>query len=148
MTTRTPAIEEHPDIAALRERYEEAAETPTAQVAEGLLFASGLFLAMSPWVVGFTSQSALTMSNLFTGIAVAVLALGFASAYGRTHRVAWVTPLIGAWTIVAPWLVYGPTPSARAITTNVIVGAVCVLLSLAMMSVSMRSTGTMRARLR
>jgi hypothetical protein len=148
MTTRTPAIEEHPDIAALRERYEEAAETPTAQVAEGLLFASGLFLAMSPWVVGFTGQAALRTSNLFTGIAIAVLALGFASAYGRTHRIAWVAPLLGAWTIVAPWLVSGPTPSGRAITTNVIVGAVCVLLSLAMMSVSMRSTRTVRARLR
>jgi hypothetical protein len=147
MTTR-PAIEEHPDIAALQERYEEAAETPTAQVADGLIFASGLFLAMSPWVVGFTGHPALTSSNLFTGIAVAVLALGFASAYGRMHRIAWVTPLLGAWTIVAPWLVNGPTPSGRAITTNVIVGAVLVLLSMAMLSVSMRSTGTMRARLR
>jgi hypothetical protein len=146
MTTRTPAIEEHPDIAALRERYEAAAETPTAQVAEGLILLAGLFLAMSPWVVGFTGQPALTTSNLFTGIAVGLLALGFASAYGRTHRIAWVTPILGAWTIVAPWVVTGPTASDRAITSNVIVGAVCVLLSLAMLSVSMQSTGMRRIR--
>lgn len=138
MTTHTPAIEEHPDIAALRARYDRAAETPTAQAVDGLTLLSGLYLAMSPWVVGFTDHGALTASNIFSGVAVALLALGFASAYGRTHGIAWVTPVIGAWTIVAPWLVDGPTPENMAITSNVIVGALCVLFSLGMMSVSMR----------
>lgn len=138
MTASSPAIEQHPDIAALRLRYERVAETPTIQVADGLTFLSGLFLAMSPWVVGFTSHSGLTAINLMSGVTIALLAFGFASAYGRTHGIAWVAPIIGAWTIAAPWLVSGPTPSTSAIITNVIVGALCVLCTLAMMSMGMR----------
>lgn len=140
-TPGTPAIEEHPDITALRLRYEQAAETPTAQVADGLTFLGGLYLAMSPWVIGFTDHSSLTASNLFTGIALAVLALGFAAAYERTHGIAWVAPVIALWTIVAPWLVSGATPDADAIWSNIIVGVVCLVFSLAAMSVAMGPAG-------
>jgi hypothetical protein len=134
-----PAIEQHPDIAALRDRYDRAAETPTAQLVEGLTLLTGLYLAMSPWVVGFTGDSgSLTASNLFSGVAVALLALGFASAYGRTHGIAWVTPVIGAWTIVAPWLVSGPTVDNSAITSNVITGALTVLFGLGTLMMGMR----------
>jgi hypothetical protein len=146
MTTHTPSIEEHPDITAMRARYEQVAETPTAQMVDGLTFLSGLYLAMSPWVVGFSGQSSLTMSNLLAGIAVALLALGFAALYGRTHGIAWVAPLIGAWTIVAPWVVSGPTPSDDAKLSNVIVGAVMVLCTLGMMGVGLRSMGMGRRR--
>jgi hypothetical protein len=140
MTAQAPRMEEHPDIAALRERYDRAAETPTAQAVDGLTLLTGLYLAASPWIVGFTADTpALTMSNLLSGIAVALLALSFAAAYGRTHGIAWVTPLIGAWTIVAPWLVSGPTPDNTTITSNVVAGILCLVFSLGtMMSVNMR----------
>lgn len=134
----TPAIEEHPDIAAMRLRYEQAAETPTAQAVDGLTFLTGLYLAMSPWVVGFSDHSSLTANNLFTGIAVALLALGFASAFGRTHGIAWVAPVIGVWTAVAPWIVSGPAPSTAAVINNVAVGLLCVLFTLGTLSVGMR----------
>lgn len=140
-TPGTPAIEEHPDLTALRLRYGQAAETPTAQVADGLTFLAGLYLAMSPWVIGFTNHSSLTASNLFTGIALAMLALGFAAAYERTHGIAWAAPVLGVWTIVAPWLVSGAAPDSKAILSNIIVGVLCVLFSLAAMSVAMRPAG-------
>ncbi|MBV1856718.1 SPW repeat protein [Catellatospora tritici] len=139
MTIRTPPIEDHPDLASLRLRYEEAAETPTAQVVEGLTFLAGLYLAISPWVVGFTSHSSLTASNVFTGVALAVLALCYATMYGRSHRIAWVAPIVSAWAIVAPWLVSGPAPSVGAIVSNVIVGLVGLACTIAMMSVGRRS---------
>jgi len=138
MATPTPSIEDHPDITAMRQRYEQLAETPTAQAEDGLTFLTGLYLAISAWVVGFSDHSSLTMSNLFSGIAIAVLALGFASAYGYTHGIAWVAPIIGVWTIVAPWLVSGDTPETAALVNNVIVGALCVLFTLALMSAGMR----------
>ncbi|MEU8076704.1 SPW repeat protein [Catellatospora citrea] len=138
MTVRTPRIEDHPDLAELRLRYEEAAETPTAQVVEGLTFLSGLYLAISPWVVGFTSHTSLTASNVISGVGLAVLALCFATMYGRSHRIAWVAPIISAWAIVSPWLVAGPAPSVGAIVSNVIVGLVGLVCTIAMMSVGRR----------
>jgi polyisoprenyl-teichoic acid--peptidoglycan teichoic acid transferase len=57
----------------MRARYEQLAETPMAQASDGLAFMGGLYLAMSPWVVGFTDHSALTMTNVFVGITVALL---------------------------------------------------------------------------
>ncbi|HEY9408327.1 MAG TPA: SPW repeat protein [Jiangellaceae bacterium] len=140
MTMPTPDIEQHPDVAIMRQRYDEIAETPMAQSADGLTFLAGTYLAMSPWVIGFTDHSALTISNLITGIAICLLALGFSAAYGHMHGMAWVAPILGAWAIASPWLVAGDTPENSAIVSNVIVGAVCVLCTLAMMSTGMRRT--------
>ncbi|GAA1655827.1 hypothetical protein GCM10009679_71380 [Saccharothrix algeriensis] len=146
MTVRTPSIDEHPDLATLGLRYEEAAETPTAQVVEGLTLLTGLYLAISPWVVGFTSHNSLTVNNVFTGVTLAVLALCFATMFGRSHRIAWVAPVISAWTIFAPWLVSGPAPSIGAIVSNVIVGLVGLACTIAMMMLGKRRAGTASRR--
>jgi hypothetical protein len=126
-----PRIEEHPDIVALRMRYDKAAQTPIAQGVDGLSFLVGLFVVASPWIVGFNSLTTLAINNLIVGIAMCVFALSFASAYGRTHGIAWVAPLLGVWTIVAPWAVAGNVDTLRTILTNVIAGGSFVLLSLA-----------------
>lgn len=138
MTSQTPNIEQHPDIATMRRRYDEMAETPMAQSADGLTFLAGAYLAMSPWVIGFADHSAMTASNLITGIAIALLAAGFSAAYGHMHGMAWVAPVLGVWAIVSPWLVDGGRPDTGAIISNVIVGAVCVVCTLALMSGGMR----------
>ncbi|MEV4175971.1 MULTISPECIES: SPW repeat protein [unclassified Nonomuraea] len=125
----TREMERHPDIISMRERYEVAAANPAVQAADGLTLLAGLFLALSPWIVGFTNLGALTVNNLVTGIAVALLALGFSSAYGRTYGIAWTAPLIGVWTILAPWVIRGET-NTSGIITNVIVGAIILILGL------------------
>jgi hypothetical protein len=125
----TTDLGRHPDIAELRARYDLAAETPSAKAVDGLTFLAGLYLAISPWVVGFGSaRTSLTVNNLITGLAVALLAVGFASAYGRTHGVAWVAPLIGVWTIIAPWVIRGASPNMATIINNVVTGAVIVIM--------------------
>jgi hypothetical protein len=103
--TERMGIEEHPDIAALRMRYERAAETVAGQVVGGLTFLAGLFVAASPWIVGFSQFTTLTVNNLIVGIAVTVFALGLTSAFGRTHGLAWTAPLVGVWLIISPWVV-------------------------------------------
>jgi hypothetical protein len=138
MASRMTSIEQHPDIAALRMRYDQAAETRTAQFTDGLAILAGLYLALSAWIVGFSGLTSLAISNLVTGVAVVVLAFGFATAYARVHGVAWVTPIIGVWTILAPWLVSGAGHHTRSVVSNVIVGAVCVVLGLATMALGMR----------
>ncbi|NDL59160.1 SPW repeat protein [Phytoactinopolyspora mesophila] len=134
MSAPTPNIDQHPDVATMRRRYDQIADTRMAQSADGLVFLSGLYVAMSAWVIGFTDHASMTASNLFAGLAVAVLGIGFAAVYGHTHGIAWVAPLIGVWVIVSPWVVDGGTPENAAIVSNVIAGAIIVLCSMAMMS--------------
>lgn len=131
-------MEQHPDIAELRARYERASETRPAHVVHGLIFLSGLYLAISPWVIGFNNQHTGTVNNLITGIAVALLALALASAYGRTHGIAWVIPVIGVWTIISHWVVHGWPASAGTLASNVAVGFLILLLGLAALAVGMR----------
>jgi hypothetical protein len=126
----TSRIEEHPDIVALRMRYDRAVETPAAQGVYGLSFLTGLFVAASPWIVGFNGLTTLAITNLITGVAMCVFTLSLASAYGRTHGIGWVAPLLGAWTVVAPWAVAGGVDTSRTILSNVIAGGVFALLSL------------------
>ncbi|WP_433436195.1 SPW repeat protein [Nonomuraea sp. CA-141351] len=120
----------HPDIVQMRAKYELAAEAPTGQAVAGLSFLTGLYLAISPWVVGFTRFTTLTANNLIVGIALAMLAVGFASAYGRTHGMAWIAPLIGVWTIIAPWVVSGQVATTATIWSNVVTGAIALVLGL------------------
>lgn len=128
MTAAAKGIEEHSDLAALRMRYERAAETPAAQTIDGLGFLTGLYLAVSPWVLGFENLSRLAVTNLVVGVALAVLAAGFASAYGRTHGMVWVASLLGVWTILAPWLVRGDVVTTTTVINNVVAGAVYLVL--------------------
>lgn len=130
-TSPMAGMEQHPDIAELRARYERASETTPAHMVHGLIFLCGLYLAISPWVIGFNGRHTTTGNNVLTGIAVALLALGLVSAYGRTHGIAWVIPLIGVWTIISHWVVHGHVATLGTIISNVVVGALIVLLGMA-----------------
>ncbi|HEX6471767.1 MAG TPA: SPW repeat protein [Streptosporangiaceae bacterium] len=132
-------MSQHPDIVEMRARYDRAAQTAPAQTANGLIFLSGLYLAVSPWVVGFNGLTTLTVNNLITGVALAVLALGFAAAYGRTHGVAWVTPLVGVWTIITPWVVSGDVATTSTVWSNVVTGAVAAVFGIAATTIGMVS---------
>ncbi|MBB3035735.1 SPW repeat protein [Hoyosella altamirensis] len=135
MTTHgAPNIESHPDITAMSARYEQMAEARSAQMTDSLTVLAGLFVALSPWIVGFHDVSvALAMNNLVVGLVIAALGVGYAAAYDRTHRLGWVCPLLGLWTIVAVWLVSGTVAATATVMTNVIAGAVVVLLGFAAM---------------
>lgn len=145
MASPTQRMEQHPDILAMRMPYERVAESRTAQITEGLAFLGGVYLAISPWVVGFTQLTTITLNNLITGIAAALLALGYASAFGRTHGLAWVLPIIGIWTVVSPWVVSGEVNTTAVVVNNVIVGGLILVLGLATMVVGMLRAGARRA---
>src|SRR5205807_3793164 len=96
VSTQLPmSMEHHPDIVELRNQYERVTATPMAQGVEALAVCAGLFLAVSPWIVGFNGFSALTVNNLVLGLAVAGLMSGYGSAYERTHARAWAATAIG-----------------------------------------------------
>ncbi|MDA3628739.1 SPW repeat protein [Saccharopolyspora oryzae] len=134
MSSGTP-IAGHPDLSEMRMRYERASETPTAQVADGLVVLSGLFVALSPWITGFhTITPSLTLNNLVTGLTAAVLGLSFAAAFHRTHGIAWTAPVLGVWTIVSVFVISGTAVMTSTVLCNVIGGAILVLAGLGTMA--------------
>ncbi|MGW1681371.1 SPW repeat protein [Saccharopolyspora sp. NPDC002376] len=134
MSSSTP-IAGHPDLSEMRMRYERASETPTAQVADGLVVLSGLFVALSPWITGFyASTPSLALNNLVTGLTAAVLGLSFAAAFHRTHGIAWTCPVLGVWTIVSVFVMSGTAIMTSTVLCNVIGGAILVLAGLGTMA--------------
>jgi hypothetical protein len=134
MTEPTHAtMESHPDILAMRERHtwaEQAATKPAAQAVEAISLITGLYLAASPWIVGFNGMTTLAVTDLITGIAYAVLMGGFGHAYERTHGMAWAAALLGIWAIIAPWVVAGSVATTRTIISNIVAGGVALVLAL------------------
>ncbi|MEV0241767.1 SPW repeat protein [Streptomyces sp. NPDC050674] len=139
-------MENHPDILDMRQRHEmaeRATTTSRAQMIETLALLTGLYLAASPWIVGFNGGgfTRLAVTNLITGIGYALLMSGgFGRAYDRTHSMAWAACALGVWTIVAPWVVAGNVDTTRTVVNNIITGIVALLLALAASAAaSMRS---------
>src|SRR5262245_41491557 len=130
MSTERLPIEEHPDIATLKGRYDEVGEKPAAQALAGLTMLAGLFVALSPWIVGFSGQTTLAVNNLVVGLVVAALGAGFASTFRSTHGLSWVVKMLGIWTIIVPFVAAGTTATLRVVLANVIGGAVVLLLGL------------------
>ncbi|MGI5478993.1 SPW repeat protein [Streptomyces lavendofoliae] len=147
MTTH-PSIEQHPDLAEMRSRFERATSTPRGQAIETLGLLTGLYLAASPWIAGFSGLTTLAVCNLITGVAYALCMGGFGSAYERTHSMAWAACAIGAWTIVSPWVVAGNVDTTRSVVNNIIVGVVALLLGLAMAAAAMADRRAGRSRRR
>lgn len=142
MSTQLPtSMARHPDIMEMHDQYERASVTPRAQALEALAVISGLFLAVSPWIVGFTRFNHLTINDLILGLVFIGLLAGYGPVYERTHARAWAAMVIGVWTIIAPWAVTGAAHVQRTIVVNCATGGVMLLVSLAAigMTVVMRS---------
>lgn len=143
MTTHS-SIEHHPDLAEMRTRFERATTTPAAQAVEALALITGLYLAVSPWIAGFSVLTPLAINNLITGLAFCLCMGGLGSAYERTHAMAWTAVALGAWTIVAPWVIAGEMDTTRTVVNNVITGVVALCLGLAMAGMAGRDRSSSR----
>lgn len=131
----------HPDLIELRKRYDAASASPIAEGAAGLAILGAVFLAASPWIVGFSALTAITITNLIAGAALAVLVLALVSSYGRLHGLTFVVPVLGIWTIAAPWVIAGAMNVTRTIYSNCFAGGAILVLGLVMLAV-----GILRAR--
>jgi len=117
---------------ALRAASEDATTRPAGQAVETVSLLAGLYLAVSPWIVGFHATSrALTVNNLITGLVLVALALGVVPAYERTHSLGMAAAVIGAWTIIAQWVIQSTSTDAGVIINNVVIGAIVLLCAMA-----------------
>ncbi|BBZ49993.1 SPW repeat protein [Mycobacterium heidelbergense] len=139
MSTVHSSIDHHPDLLALRAGYERAAESMGAHVTFGLALLTGLYVAASPWIVGFSATRGLARCDVIAGIAVAILAYGFATALDRTHGMTWTLPVLGLWIVFSPWILPGLALTAGMIWSNVVAGAVVTLLGVTATYFGMRT---------
>ncbi|MGD1283710.1 SPW repeat protein [Mycobacterium seoulense] len=130
MSTVHSSIDHHPDLLALRAGYDRAAESMSAHATFGLALLTGLYVAASPWLVGFGATASLATSDLIAGIAAAFLAYGFATALDRAHGLTWTMPVLGGWAIVSPWVLPGFALTAGMMWSNVVAGALLTVLGL------------------
>lgn len=133
-------LREHPDLMEMRDRYERANARASAQGTAGITLLACLYLAVSPWIVGFNGLTSITVNNLVTGLAAFAVTYGLGSAYGRTHGLAWVVPLVGVWTVIAPWVIRGVSAHPTDIVVNnSITGGFLILFGLAASLIGMRN---------
>ncbi|WP_246576522.1 SPW repeat protein [Actinospica durhamensis] len=127
----------HPDAAEMRARFNRVLEGPRATAVDGLTVLTGLFAAISPWVVHFQStNSIMTVNNLVIGLAIAALGVGMALRPMRLLQLGWVLSLLGVWLIVSPWVASLNHSAARSlIWTNAFTGGMAVVLGLAALGV-------------
>ncbi|MFF2852176.1 SPW repeat protein [Streptomyces sp. NPDC058001] len=136
---RATDISSHPDASEMRARYERVLGGRDVALVDGPVFLVGLYCAISPWVVHFTtSQPALVTHNLIMGFAIGLLALGFTVRPARMYGLSWAMCAMGIWLIISPWRV-GTSPDTGVIVNQVVIGALTILLSLACAAVAMRS---------
>ena len=131
----------HPDVMEMRDRYAKMLNGRDVVLFDGPVLLAGLYCAISPWVVHFAGfQPQLAFNNLILGIAVAVLGFGLAMGPTRMYGLSVALAVIGAWLIIAPWVV-GSSPSTGAIVSNVIIGGITCLLGLLATGTLMRGAG-------
>jgi SPW repeat len=145
MSTVHSSIDHHPDLLALRERYERAAESMTAHGTFGLTLLTAVYAAVSPWIVGFDATSSLAVNDFIVGIVCVALAFVFAMALDRSHGMTWTLPVLGVWFAVSPWVVHHVSPHGGMIWSNVIAGAVLTVLGLNAMYFGMRARSSTSA---
>ena len=142
MSTVHSSIDHHPDLLALRARYERVAESMSAHVTFGLALLTGLYVAASPWIVGFSATRSLATSDLIAGIAVAFLAYGFATTLDRAHGMTWTLPVLGVWVIVSTWILPDVVLTTGMTWSNVVAGALLTFLGLNASYFGMRTRAT------
>ena len=103
------------------------AETTRGQGADGWSIVAGLWLAVSPYVMGFAGTT-IGSNTLLFGILIALVAL-FHMIYSESvGGLDWLNVVFGVWLIIAPFMM-GPA-GARATWNSVIFGIVTGSLAL------------------
>jgi hypothetical protein len=82
---------------------------------------------------------------------LALLGLAYTRSFDRLRGIAWITPIIGAWVIAAPWVTRqgsgiapagvaaGPSLSSAAWTGNMVAGAIATIAGVVLTVVAVRS---------
>jgi hypothetical protein len=93
----------------------------------------GIWLFISPWVLGTTSDAATAWNAWIIGVAIFVVAL-LASSTPASAAAPWANVVLGVWLFISPWVLRYVDVTDGAINAWVF-GVVTVLVALWAMSV-------------
>ncbi|WKX69944.1 SPW repeat protein [Streptomyces sp. XD-27] len=134
----------HPDVSEMRERYARMTGGRDVVFLDGPVLLAGVYLAASPYVVGFAGTTDMRWHNLIVGLSVAVLGLGLTLAPQRMYGLSWTLIPIGLWLVISPWGILG-SPTVGVIWSNIVAGAVTCVLGAAAATLALRSNRGTRA---
>jgi hypothetical protein len=94
-------------------------------------FTLGLWLALSPWIVGYTEHESATGNAVFLGLALA-LGCHFEAAFDEAAP-EWLNLAAGLWLVIAPFVVgFSAVPVATA--NSIAVGSLVAVLACSALS--------------
>jgi hypothetical protein len=88
---------------------------------------AGIWLIVSPWVLGFAGRGVPLWDALLVGVAVAVLALIRLRTPGATG-LSWINLFLGIWLILSPF-VLGFTTASAAMSNAIFLGILVSMFS-------------------
>jgi hypothetical protein len=102
------------------------------RVATGLSVLAGLWVLVSPFILGYSDQSmadenSALWNDVVLGIAVAVLGAIMFFTSARYGWVGWISAILGLWLLISPW-VLNFSDNNSALWNNVVFGVVAIVL--------------------
>ena len=102
----------------------------TARWQDWTSFALGLWLAVSPWIVGYETDHVVTANAAFVGVA---LALGSHFEIGLDELwTEWVNLAVGVWLLSAPFVLEFPAATAGTVNCIAVGCLICWLAASAL----------------
>ena len=86
----------------------------------------GLWLIVSPWVLGFAGLEAATWNAVVFGLVIAAMALAALTTFRDWEE--WIDMAIGAWLAISPWILgFATSAEGSTLTGNFVVAGLLVL---------------------
>lgn len=86
----------------------------------------GVLLFISPWMMGFLTDTMQTRNAWLVGAVLALIAIAALTAFAEWEE--WVNLALGLWLIAAPW-VLGFTGNTGAFRTHLVLGLLTAFVS-------------------
>lgn len=97
-----------------------------ARTASGLNVLAGIWLIISPYILGFAGTAAAT-NAIIVGIIVGVLALISASSPESATWLSWINIILGVWMIISPFIL--GFAGGAVVMNSIILGIIVIALS-------------------
>ncbi|MDT8304732.1 MAG: SPW repeat protein [Anaerolineae bacterium] len=87
----------------------------------------GVALAIAPWILGYSDETAAMWTSLVIGVVVAVVAAYDAITGDERRWEEWLAVLAGAVAVIAPFIFFSAVTAA--VWTSVVIGVLVILLA-------------------